>query len=57
MAGDESKAASKIHIISNAAAWDSKLEEAKSSGKIVSISDNLRTFLFSLPAHTFFVCV
>ncbi|KAG0614065.1 hypothetical protein M758_6G148900 [Ceratodon purpureus] len=37
MAGDESKAASKIHIISNAAAWDSKLEEAKSSGKIVVV--------------------
>lgn len=34
MAGDHGN----IHIINNVAAWDAKLAEAKSTGKVVSVT-------------------
>ena len=36
MAGDHGN----VHIINNKAAWNAKLEEAKNSNKVVSISGN-----------------
>jgi len=43
MAGDHGK----IHVISNSAAFDAKLEEAESTGKIVSVMVTIFVVSFS----------